>query len=141
MGKQEKVNIVPCSGIGKPMGTVSRLAAHQITEDVRPDASSLIPLALLVLGDETTNELIQAQPSITVDGCKRQCAKKIVGECGGKIIKELVVMDIYRDHSELKPAGIAELNEGGKQLAKVITEMMIPLIDQNARPEKVGENA
>ncbi len=48
----QKVLIVPCSGIGKPYGTVSREAAYAVTEDLRPGQSRLIPLALLVLGDE-----------------------------------------------------------------------------------------
>ncbi len=47
----QKVLIVPCSGIGKPTGTVSREAAYAVTEDLRPGQSQLIPLALLVLGD------------------------------------------------------------------------------------------
>jgi hypothetical protein len=32
----QKVIIVPCSGIGKPYGTVSREAAYEVTEDLRP---------------------------------------------------------------------------------------------------------
>ena len=47
-----KVVIVPCSGIGKSYGTVSRVAAYQVTDEDRPDQTQLIPLALLVMGDE-----------------------------------------------------------------------------------------
>ena len=32
-----KVVIVPCSGIGKTYGTVSREAAYDLTEDLRPE--------------------------------------------------------------------------------------------------------
>ncbi len=31
-----KVIIVPCSGIGKPFGTVSREAAYDLCEELRP---------------------------------------------------------------------------------------------------------
>ncbi len=43
---------MPCSGIGKTYGTVSREAAYDLTEDLRPDTTQLVPLSLLVLGDE-----------------------------------------------------------------------------------------
>jgi uncharacterized metal-binding protein len=137
MSKVEKVNIVPCSGIGKTFGSVSRLAAYYLTEDDRPQETSLVPLALLMLGDEETNQTVRANPSITLDGCKLQCAKKVIGECGGKIAKDLVVLDVYREHRELKPSGIAELNEEGKQLARVLADAVIPLVDQT----KGGNNA
>ncbi len=102
MSKSTKVNIVPCSGIGKTFGSVSRLAAYYITEDDRPADSNLVPLALLVLGDAETNETILSNPSITLDGCKLQCAKKIIGECGGQIASDLVVLDVFREHRDLK---------------------------------------
>ena len=51
-GDRVRVVIVPCSGIGKTYGTVSREAAFQLTESVRPDSTQLIPLSLLVLGEE-----------------------------------------------------------------------------------------
>ena len=46
MSKAGKVNIVPCSGIGKTFGSVSRLAAYSLTEDDRPKETILVPLAL-----------------------------------------------------------------------------------------------
>ena len=51
-GEERKVMVVPCSGIGKTYGTVSREAAYEVTEDSRPEATGLVALSLLVLGDE-----------------------------------------------------------------------------------------
>ena len=47
----KKIVIVPCSGIGKSYGTVSRLAAYQVTEEDNPEKTQLVPLALLVMGN------------------------------------------------------------------------------------------
>ncbi len=138
MSKPEKVNIVPCSGIGKPFGSISRLASYYITEDDRPAETNLIPLALLVLGDKDTSSAVQSNPSITLDGCKLQCAKKMVGECSGQIAKEFVVMDVFRDHKELKPEGIAELNEAGCQLARILADSADEVVDQVKG--KIGED-
>ena len=141
MSKAVKVNIVPCSGIGKSIGSVSRLTAYYITEDYRAADTKLVPLALLVLGDKDTTSTVQSNPSITLDGCQHQCAKKIIGEYGGEITKDIVVLDVYREHNDLKPTGIAELNEAGKQLARALANTVIPLIDQVVGKTEGVENA
>jgi uncharacterized metal-binding protein len=141
MSSTRKVNIVPCSGIGKSFGSISRLAAYYVTEDDRPTETTLIPLALLVLGDKETNETVLSNPSITLDGCKLQCAKKMIGECGGEIAQDLVVLDVYRDHRDLKPAGIAELNEAGEKLARALADTVDPIIDQTLVKTGGIENA
>ena len=71
----KKVIIVPCSGIGKAYGTVSRVAAYQVTEDDRPESTRLAALSLLVLGDEETRAELEANPALTIDGCKLACAR------------------------------------------------------------------
>jgi uncharacterized metal-binding protein len=141
MSNTKKVNIVPCSGIGKSFGSVSRLAAYYITEDDRPTDTTLIPLALLVLGDKETNDTVLSNPSITLDGCKLQCAKKMIGECGGEIAQDLVVLDTYRDHRDLKPAGIAELNEAGEKLARALADTVDPIIEQTLAKLEGNKNA
>ena len=141
MSKAEKVNIVPCSGIGKSFGSISRLAAYHITEDDRPADTTLVPLALLVLGDKDANETVLANPSITLDGCKLQCAKKMIGECGGLIARDLVVLDAYREHRDLKPAGIAELNEAGEKLARALADEVDPIVDQTLDKTRKDKNA
>lgn len=117
-----KVAIVPCSGIGKPYGTVSREAAYIVTEELRPDQTQLIPLSLLVLGDPTARAAVTENVAVTIDGCKLACSTKMVEESGGTISKEVAVLEVFRQHRDLKPLGIAELNPEGLKLARVIAE-------------------
>jgi len=130
MSEPKKVIIVPCSGIGKSFGTVSRMAAYQVTEDDRPDKTQLIPLALLVLGDEEALAVLAENPAITIDGCQLACASKMVRESGGKVARELAVLDSYRRHRDLKPQGITELNEVGQKLAVVLAEEVDGMVDE-----------
>jgi len=130
MSEPKKVIIVPCSGIGKSFGTVSRMAAYQVTEDDRPDKTQLIPLALLVLGDEEARAVLAENPAITIDGCQLACASKMVRESGGKVARELAVLESYRRHRDLKPQGITELNEGGQKLAAVLAEEVDGMVDE-----------
>ncbi|MCX6035800.1 MAG: hypothetical protein NTV38_12625 [Chloroflexi bacterium] len=137
----QKVIIVPCSGIGKPYGTVSREAAYEVTEGLRPGQTQLIPLALLVLGDEASRSVVAACPAVTIDGCKLACASKMVKESGGKVAREIDVLDVYRRHKQFKPRGIGELNEDGLRLAKALADEVAATIDTLAIKNKGGLDA
>ncbi len=120
--KAGAVVVVPCSGIGKAFGTVSREAAYDVCDELRPEATRLLALSKLVLGDQEARDLVRTRATITIDGCKLACAATLVEQNGGTILRRVAVLDVYRDHKDLKPEGIAELNEPGKQLARVIAE-------------------
>jgi uncharacterized metal-binding protein len=137
----QKIIIVPCSGIGKPYGTVSREAAYEVTEDLRPGETQLVPLALMVLGDEQTRAVVAACPAVTIDGCKLACAAKMVQQGGGTIVQEITVLDVYRRNKDLKPLGIAGLNEGGQKLARVLAEEVAAMVDGIIAGNQGGKNA
>jgi uncharacterized metal-binding protein len=130
-----KAVIVPCSGIGKTYGSVSREAAYVITEDMRPEETRLVSLSLLVMGDAGSRTAVVDYPAVAIDGCKLACASKMVQESGGKVAAELAVLDVYRRHRQFKPQGIAELNEGGLQLAHALAEEVVVLIDEMTKDE------
>jgi uncharacterized metal-binding protein len=120
MSDERKIVIVPCSGIGKTYGTVSREAAYEVIEELRPDDTQLVALSMLVLGDAAAWAAVDGNQAIAIDGCKLACASKMVRESGGTVAQEYAVLDAYRRHRAFKPAGIAELNEGGLQLAHAL---------------------
>ncbi len=133
-----KIVIVPCSGIGKSYGTVSREAAYQVIEDDRPASTLLVPLALLVMGDEETRAALAGNPAITIDGCKLACATKMVQACGGQVAQDFAVLDVYRRHREFKPQGISELNEGGMKLADALAKEVDAVVDSLLKPGGQG---
>jgi uncharacterized metal-binding protein len=124
-----KVVIVPCSGIGKTYGTVSREAGYDLVEELRPETTGLVGLPLLVLGDERARATIGVCPAVTIDGCKLACATKMVQQSGGTVGHSVAVLDVYRRHRDLKPQGIAELNEGGRQLAHALAQELAEVVD------------
>jgi uncharacterized metal-binding protein len=124
-----KIVIVPCSGIGKTYGTVSREAAYDVTEELRPDQTRLVALSKLVLGEEEARSIIASSPAITVDGCKLACATKMVQESGGTVARDYAVLEVYRRYKQFKPQGIAELNESGMLLARALAEEIIQVVD------------
>lgn len=126
----DRVIVVPCSGIGKTYGTVTREAAYILTEELRPDQTLIVPLSLLVLGDEAARAAVQEAPVITLDGCKLACATANVRQAGGSVAREYAVLDFYRQHKNLKPQGIAELNEGGEALARALAGAVAAASDE-----------
>ena len=128
--QSQKVVIVPCSGIGKTYGSVSREAAFELVEDLRANETQLVPLSLLVLGDEDSHAAVKGSPAITIDGCKLACAKKMVQESGGTVARDFSVLDVYRRYKQFKPQGIAELNEGGQNLASALAAELAEIVDE-----------
>lgn len=125
----KRILIVPCSGIGKSYGSVAREGAYRVTEDLCPEQTKLVPLALLVLGGEEAHSTMAGAKAITIDGCKHACAAKVVAESGGTVANAVDVPDVFRRHRHLKPSGIAELDENGQNLAQVLAEEIKELVD------------
>ncbi len=120
MSQQRIVAVIPCSGIGKVFGTVSREAAYELCENLRPAETTLVALSKLVLGEQDAQARVRNNPAVTIDGCKLMCASKLVKMSGGSVAREVSVLDVFRRYKELKPEGIAELNQPGKELARTI---------------------
>ena len=139
--KKRRVMLVPCSGLGKSLGTVSREAAYEVLEDLRPDETGLTPLSLLVLGDEETRAAVADNVAVAIDGCKLACASKMVEESGGQVARGFAVLDAYRRHRDFKPRGIAELNEGGKKLAHALAEEIAKAVDDLSKDEEEEQDA
>lgn len=136
-----KVVIVPCSGIGKTYGTVSREAAYDLVEELRPETTGLVGLPLLVLGDERARATVAACPAVTIDGCKLACATKMVQQSGGTVGHSVAVLDVYRRHRDLKPQGITELNEGGQRLAHALAQELTEVVDTLSAESSPGAAA
>jgi uncharacterized metal-binding protein len=127
-----RVAVIPCSGIGKSLGSVSREVAYELCDHLRPDRTQLVALSKLVLGEEQARERVQHNPVVTIDGCKQMCAAKLVRHCGGTAVREIAVFEVFRRYKALKPEGIAELNDAGKQLARALAGEIAADIDEIA---------
>ena len=54
----------------------------------------------------------------------------MVKESGGEVAKDYAVLDVYRRYKQFKPQGIAELNEGGQQLAQALAAEVASVVDE-----------
>jgi uncharacterized metal-binding protein len=120
--------VIPCSGIGKVHGLISREAVYHVTDKVLPGQADSVCLALLVTGDAETRQKVQATPCVTLDGCPKLCALKNVELSGGKVAKGIRVYDVMKRHrgadfgsaTALSESGWAVVEELAAEVAQVV---------------------
>lgn len=128
--KDKKVVVIPCSGIGKPLGTVGRQAVYDIVEKRCPEKSSTTCLALIVSGDEEAISLVRENPCIALDGCPKECARKNIILAGGSVASEFRVMDLLKLHRDCKPESVLHIGEGGERLVSALVDRVENEIDR-----------
>ena len=130
MSKDGKIFVIPCSGIGKAVGTVGRTAMYEVVEKLRPNKVTTVCLPLLTIGDKEVLNLVRNNPCISVDGCPFKCAYKNIEASEGKLAASFMVTDVLRENRELKPEGIIQLNQNGLKLASILAEKIAKKIDE-----------
>jgi hypothetical protein len=93
---KKKVGIVACSGEEMAEGTVTRLAALKVLEQLRPAETVTICLPLFLAGGEGDRAFARFYPTIAVDGCDKRCAARGTEMYSGKPAAGVVVGDVAR---------------------------------------------
>ena len=68
---KKKVGIIACAGEESPEGTISRLAARVVLEELRPEDTVTLCLPLFLAGDERERAFARFYPTIAIDGCEK----------------------------------------------------------------------
>ena len=117
-----KVLVIPCSGVGKVHGLISRESAYLVTDELAPDGTDVVCLALLVREDEDTLARVRACPCITIDGCAKACAQKNVEIAGGQVARAFQVAKALTEHRGGQPGTGSDLTEEGWAVSREIAE-------------------
>lgn len=126
----KKVVVIPCSGIGKALGSVSRDAAYEVVDNLRKGVTETTCLALVVSGDKEALRLVRDNRCITVDGCPLQCAEKNVRLAGGDLAASFRVVDALRENRKLKPKTVTFLDHDGQQLSVILARDIAKKVDE-----------
>jgi uncharacterized metal-binding protein len=125
-----KVGIVACSGEELAEGTVTRLAALKVLNELRPHDTVTICLPLFLAGGAGDRAFAKVHPTITVDGCALRCAARATEMYSSKPAASLVVNDLVAEHGLGKPEGRRRLNEAGRQAVVLAAQRLAALVDQ-----------
>ncbi len=130
---KKKVGIVACSGEELPEGTVTRLAALKVLEQLRPADTVTICLPLFLAGGEGDRAFARFYPTITVDGCELRCAARSTERYSGKPTVSLVVSELISQADLEQPQGLRKLDEAGKKVVDLLAEQIALQVDQLLR--------
>lgn len=126
----DQILIIPCSGIGKALGSIGRDATYSVVEDLRKGEADTLCLSLLVMGDEDAMRLVESHRCISIDGCPAECAKKNLKLSEAKLAASFRVVDVVREHRNLKPKDVTFLDEDGRKMSRFLAEKIALKIDE-----------
>lgn len=124
---QKKVGIVACSGEELAEGTVTRLAALKVLEQLRPKDTVTICLPLFLAGGEGDRAFARFYPTIAVDGCDKRCAAKATELYSGKPAASVLVTDLM---TEREIGTMRRLNDNGRELVSLTADRTAHLVDE-----------
>jgi uncharacterized metal-binding protein len=127
---RKKDGIVSCSGEELPEGTVTRLAALKVLEQLRPADTVTICLPLFLAGGEGDRAFAKFYPTIAIDGCDKRCAARGTEMYSGKPAASLVVTELVAERGLGKPEGKRRLNPAGQQVVDATAGQIARLVDE-----------
>jgi hypothetical protein len=127
---ERKVGIVSCSGEELAEGTVARLAALKVLNELRPRDTVTICLPLFLAGGAGDRAFAKLHPTITVDGCDLRCAAHGTEKYSSKPAASLVVNELVAECRLARPEGRRRLNAAGQKAVEVTAERLAALVDQ-----------
>ena len=87
--------VLPCNGLDKCAGCVSREAAVMLAEN--SDSEIICPV-LLHNSDARYNKITQEKPLLVIDGCATRCASKLASEKNLKITEKINITEEAKAH-------------------------------------------
>ena len=126
----DTILIFPCSGIGKPFGTISRDATYCVVEELRKGETDTNCLSLLVADDEEVRSSVKSHRCISVDGCPMGCAQKTLEASDAKLVASFRAVDLLRENRKLKPRDVTFLDEDGRTLSRLLAEKIATKVDE-----------
>lgn len=133
----DPILVIPCSGIGKAFGSISREATYCVVEDLKKGETDTLCLSLLVMGDEDTIRSVKSHRCIAVDGCPNECSKKNLQLLDAELAASYRVVDVLRENRNLRPSAITFLDADGQKLARTLAEKITSKIDELNNRSKV----
>jgi uncharacterized metal-binding protein len=127
---QKKVGIIACSGEELAEGTITRLAALRVLEQLRPNDTVTICLPLFLAGGEGDRAFAKFYPTISVDGCELRCAARATEMYSNKPAASLMVGDLIKENQLDLPKGKRHLNTAGLLAVSLTAQKIANLVDE-----------
>ena len=110
----ETICILPCNGLDKSLGVISREVALKLIEKT-PNFNLICPV-LLNNGDDGYEELLQKSKIIIINGCMTRCPIKLIEQRNLKPFKQIMISNMCKKY-KIKPSKTLKLDEENMKLA------------------------
>lgn len=130
---EKKVGIISCSGEERVEGTISRAATRLVLGELRPNETVTICLPLFLAGGREEREFARDYPTITVDGCKKVCAKVATERYSGKTASSIVVTDLTNNWKCPRLSSRRKLNEETLTITRKVADRIAEEVDEVLR--------
>lgn len=127
---QKKVGLIACSGEDFPEGTISRVAALKVLEQLRPGDTVTLCLPLFLSGEERERAFARFYPTIAIDGCDKRCAARATERYSAPPAASLVITDLIAQNGLPQPHGVHRLDAAGEQVAQAVAEVVAREVDR-----------
>lgn len=117
---RRRVGVIACSGEDLPEGTISRVAARMVLDDLRPGETVTLCLPLFLAGDEKGRAFARSYPTIAVDGCDKLCAKRATEKYSGMVSGSILVDRLLQARGLSAGHSRRELDGDGRRAAGVV---------------------
>jgi len=119
-----KVGIVSCSGEEFLGGTVTRLATRMVMDKLRQGKAVTLCLPLFLAGGEGERAFAKLNPTITIDGCEKLCARRGTEMHSGKVEDYISLPELLKD-KEITKENLSEIvNLVAEELALKIDKIV-----------------
>ena len=127
---KKKVGIIACSGEEIPEGTITRLAALKVLEQLRPEETVTLCLPLFLAGGEGDRAFARFYPTIAIDGCEMRCAARATALYSAKPAASVVIRELVAQNGIVQAEGKRRLDEPGQRAVKVAADWIANRVDE-----------
>ena len=137
---EKRVYIIPCSGIGKVFGSISRETAYIVVNELAKGKAVLECLPLIVKGKKKVIDTLKLNKVIAIDGCPLKCSFNNLMENVGNVDAQFMTTDIVKENRDLRPeTSIMPIGENTKILSKKLAEKVAQKVDDLLKQNEEDE--
>jgi glycine cleavage system H protein len=132
----KKYAVLPCNGLDKCGGCVTREIAMQLSEKT---GSEIICPVFYRVADIRYHKLAQENPLLVLDGCATRCASKLAAEKGIKIAERLNISDLAKMENITLGTALTLTAEAQTLVERAVAQLLsIPVSAQADRESAVS---
>jgi hypothetical protein len=111
-------------------GTVTRLAALKVLEELRPSDTVTICLPLFLAGGEGDRAFAKFYPTIAIDGCEKRCAARATELYSNTPAVSILLDDLLAERGLPRPQGLRRLTPESQPVVDALADAIAAEVDQ-----------